>query len=187
MLPKIEPLKTGITNNLNSYYFIWPYYPKRFTVTPEEETYRNSIYAFKDGGGNPLFYEQIGKLVNKIIRLNFEENTEVYLCIIPASTTLKTIARFNKFCAEVVKKSNVINGYDLISNKLDRNPNHMIDGGGDADIIKYITRNDIRNKNIILVDDVITRGRSYDQISQELKKRGAKKIIGFFIGKTTHK
>ena len=187
MLPNINSLSQGITNNQNSYYYLWPYYPTRFDVTEKEQIFRQNIWSFKDGMVPSTFYKKIGEILKEIIDLNFEKNTEVYLCIIPASTSIKTSIRFFRFCNVAVENSNAKNGFDLIMNKTDREATHIVDPGGAVDVLKYITIKDVLNKQIILVDDVITRGRSYDQLSNALQKSGAKRIVGFFIGRTTHK
>ena len=43
-----------------------------------------------------------------------------------------------------------------------------------------------KGKNIILFDDVITSGRSMEQLRARLQKAGANVIGGFSIGKTKH-
>jgi predicted amidophosphoribosyltransferase len=39
----------------------------------------------------------------------------------------------------------------------------------------------IKNRNIILIDDVITTGTTMNEASKTLKDAGAKKVIGFSL------
>ncbi len=44
----------------------------------------------------------------------------------------------------------------------------------------------IQNKNILLVDDILTTGTTLKTTARELKKKGAGKIYGFVMAKTTY-
>lgn len=48
-------------------------------------------------------------------------------------------------------------------------------------VFRVVNQNVIKNRNIILIDDVVTTGATISEIKSELKKNGAKKIITFTI------
>ena len=47
-----------------------------------------------------------------------------------------------------------------------------------------IDKNDVTNQNIILIDDVITRGTTFVRTADKLVENGANQVIGFFLAKT---
>ena len=185
--PAIADLEAAETRAANPYYYILPYVPTRYHATEEEQTYRQIIWDFKNGTHSSKLVEFVAKSLKEIVKSNFGNSNDVYLCIIPASTAEKTKTRFSRFCDAVCKASDLKNGYDIIKNKIDREANHLIEGGGDGDIMKFIEIGDVKGKKIILLDDVTTRGRSYNKVTHALENAGAGKRIGFFIGKTTWK
>lgn len=185
--PEIDSATSAITSKGYPYYYLWPYIPKRFAASEEEQHIRQIIYGFKDGRYHPTLLAYVMRIATEIQKKCFNSSNDVYLCIIPASTAEKTNNRFNKFCADMCTNSGLKNGYSLIGNKEDREAKHLAEDGGADNISKYLVIGDVKNKNIILLDDVITRGRSFNQTSDELKAAGATKIIGLFLGKTTWK
>lgn len=46
----------------------------------------------------------------------------------------------------------------------------------------YAERKIIKDRNVIIIDDVTTTGATMSEISKTLKKAGAKKVIGFALG-----
>jgi predicted amidophosphoribosyltransferase len=44
----------------------------------------------------------------------------------------------------------------------------------------------VRGKNIILIDDVITRGQTFYDTARKLMAAGAASVTGLFLAKTVH-
>lgn len=50
-------------------------------------------------------------------------------------------------------------------------------------IFKIIDENAVRNKNVILIDDIYTTGATLEECTKELKKAGCKTVLGLVIAK----
>jgi ComF family protein len=74
---------------------------------------------------------------------------------------------------DALKKIKETPHQSTLKNKTDRLKN--LNGCFFADIQK------VKNRNIILIDDVITKGTTMNEASKTLKYAGAKKVIGFSI------
>jgi ComF family protein len=94
------------------------------------------------------------------------------------------------FLAQELGRFININWIDVITKTKDIKPQHNISEytqrwnnvKGVFEIKKW-KESLIQNKNIILVDDVMTSGATQSYCSQELKKAGAKKVISVTLGR----
>lgn len=161
------------------YEFIFKYYPVRYEVSEDLKRTRQFIYEFKDGINTKNAADYFIKVIN---------STDLYddwwLCIIPASTRLKSEIRFKNFCDYVCMKTRLNNGYSLITNRNDRDASHL---QKDREIInrdETIRFGEVKGKKIILFDDVFTTGKSYKWTSNKLKQLGVRKVYGIFLSKT---
>lgn len=98
-----------------------------------------------------------------------------WLCIIPASTKEKTETRFKIFCDTLCDKTELKNGYLLLSNKSDREAAHLTEDRRLVNIIDSINFGDVRGKKILLFDDVYTTGRSFLEVARKLSRLGQMK------------
>lgn len=163
------------------------YYPKIHypdnKLTEQEIAFRQFIWAFKNGNNS----EAVGKIVAELIvkKFGFEKIQESGLCIIPASTAQKTEVRFKTFSQTVEEFSGIKNGYQCIVNSVNRNAGHIF--GKVHNVLKYVSIQCKFTREIFLFDDIITRGKTFTTIANELVKNGAPKITGIFLGKTSYK
>lgn len=161
--------------------YCFEYYPKnRYPfVLHEDELNRKSVWNFKDG------HYSIGLMkVKEFIDGNFtsEQMRNLVLCVIPASTRYKNEVRYKVLCQKVSEALDITNGYNFITINFDRSDsrNHK-----SADTIGNLSfSNEVYGKDIVLFDDITTRGTSFVQIATELKRKGARSVYGFFLGKT---
>ena len=169
------------------WYALWHYYPvKRFpneSLSSIDLTNRYQTFEFKDGT-NP---EKFAKLLSVAMKEKFGDSVlkNKTLLIVPASNKMKTERRFELFCAKLSTYTGVKNGYGFLSNNnIERLPVHQ---GGDRTkgITSFIKLNEsVNNKELIIIDDVRTSGKSSNDVFQLLKANGAKSIIFIYFGKT---
>lgn len=169
-------------------YYIDDYYAK-FTYTDEEITpyqrvFRETIWKFKDGENRFVF--TLSSCLNNKFGSEFLKNQT--LAFIPASTKEKTKTRFQNFAEKVCRETGMSNGFGLIQSKLDREPKHISGVSNSLPFNERINLNpNLKDKSIILVDDIYNTGRSFREMASELKSVGAKSVIGVFLGKNVKK
>lgn len=169
------------------WYALWQYFPvNRFpasSLSTEDLNHRNLTFDFKDGVNPDKFAEILSSAINKTFD-SFNLKNKI-LIIIPASNKIKTEVRFKKFCEKLCSLTGLTNGYDiLVNNDENRIPVHK---GGDRNksIISAIKlKTSINGKELIIIDDVRTSGKSSNDVNELLIKNGAKSTTFIYVGKT---
>ena len=164
------------------YYFFYHYYPTRFTdISNASRNVRGLIYDFKDG-------KRHGNVVNILsqkLRSTFNKEDFKHLCFvcIPASTKSKNDARYESFSNDLCYELGMMNGFKhirVIEDKIS-----VREGGSFVSSNLYDIDTDFfRDKNVILFDDVVTRGRSMQVFKELLENNGATVICALSIGRT---
>ena len=158
------------------------YYPKgKYTrLSSIDASNRQSIISFKEGD-----YYQAVQLVSDFIKGHFwkSQMKKWTLCVIPASTAEKTERRFKTFCEEVSTETGITNGYGLVRRDADRIDSRKEKKADTLEGLTFATEG-IIGRNILLFDDITTRGLSFLQIADNLVSAGANHVIGFFLGKS---
>ena len=164
------------------YNYIMEYLPKRYSATTKQKNDREIIYDFKNG------YCSLG-LINTIIEYIKEIKKELggnnwRVCFIPASTHHKTACRYQKLATCIEKETGIACDYHTILPIQDQESGHIT--GKKANPAKNFTikTSDVDGKNIILIDDVITRGMTFMQTTNKLIRNGANMVRGLFLAKT---
>jgi ATP-dependent DNA helicase RecQ len=171
-------------------FFYYQYFPVKYDgdATSEQlniiRQIRKLVFNFKDGiTGSEIGYE-MGEDVYQY-DLN-QPRSSWYLCIIPASDPDKTRRRFKNFCESFCQKSNLNNGFNLICTNSERDELKKAIDRRNIDILSSISFGDVRNKRILLFDDVVTTGRSFSKIAERLIELGAIEVKGLFLARTFH-
>jgi phosphoribosylpyrophosphate synthetase len=177
-----------ISNHCGTYFYIAlnNYYPTRFQDAPNEVwNVRKNIWNFKDGDIIHSIYSRVKIMLANVNEINRVNNLKMNLIFIPipASTNEKNTIRYRRFCSEVCKNLNIENGYNAINIKQDR---EALKGSIGANKILNLSFNTelFRDKTVILFDDVKTTGASFEQVGRALENKGARNIIGMFLGET---
>jgi hypothetical protein len=165
---------------MNNYYYLIEYLPQRYSATPEQESNRHKVYAFKNGS---IDEGTIQSFVDKVKAIANDES-EWTICFIPASSSAKTNSRFEKLSRALeqrtsckVERNAIFNSYDKDSGYLNGKTSNPTEGFG------YNT-GCIKGRKIILIDDVITRGTTFNDCSSYLMRNGANTVVGLFLAKT---
>ena len=190
---KLHLPESNMSSQIIPVYFKKYYCPRNRYDDNELEhvqlVFRNFIYQFKEGYYIQDSANTISNMIHQIIDDNNEKENIVFIPI-PASSKEKTEQRFKEFSKLVANKVGCIDGYGIFYNKKYRKPKRLFDDGTDLDesnFNEYIGINksiDLKEKDIILFDDIFTTGNSLKLYSAKLKKMGVNNIIGVFFGRT---
>ncbi|WP_048059109.1 hypothetical protein [Methanococcus vannielii] len=103
---------------------------------------------------------------------------------IPASTKFKTKNRYELFSKLVSKRTGVYNGFNLIERTRNSFPKH----GGGFGCSEYFALDfkvsSLKNRPVILFDDLYVYGETIDFISRKLKMKEVNHVECLFLGKT---
>lgn len=167
-----------------TYTYLMEYVPVRFHATIAQEEDRRTVYSFKDGHSSDYILNKIVACVQEIKNKVLGERTRV--CFIPASTSFKTIQRYKELSARIVRETGCPCSINTITKQIDEESGHIVGKKLNPAADFDINRPDVAGMNIILIDDVITRGRTFCFTADKLINNGAKRVYGLFLAKTIH-
>lgn len=179
-----QPLKPFKLHGIPVVYY-GHYFPFRYNalISRKQRHFCQSLYDFKSGDahGIDFFKECLSAL--KL------DNEKFHIMFMPCSNDIKYLQRFKRLnwyiCA---------NRHDLTSGLHDidiyepRDSLHSAKGR-DKRILKknYCITRDIKDKRVIIVDDVLTTGQSVMDYKAEIERMGGKVVGAVFYGKTVSK
>lgn len=175
------------------YKFIFPYYPK--DRIPENDLNNNDdislyyaehgnqrlVWNFKDGkeGARRFLEEEISRmLTSKFEKQDFKWLT--FVCL-PASTRMTNALRYQAFSESICKRLGMRNGFDHIKITKEKTPSHL--GGEDKAEFSF-DKDFFNNANVILFDDIVTKGETMKNFISIMKKHNARVMCCMSIGKT---
>lgn len=166
------------------YSSILEYIPKRYVgLSIKQQQDRQAVYSFKDGNC-PIYAKEL--MVNLIKSIISSNSSSWVVCFIPASTKDKHFRRYGAL-------SNYLNNHlpcpayvDGIDVAYDRESGYM--SGKTADPTDNMVFNSSRfiGKKVILIDDVRTRGVTFEKTADKLISNGAASVYGVFLAQTIH-
>ena len=176
-----------------TYKYLLRYYPITcdFEATDEEWEDRYRVWNFKydpQRVSKEEHEEAMAWVLNhaqSVLVEEFGRESLPYLTMvcIPASSMTTTELRYSEFSNKFCNASGMTNAYSHIRVTQDATPKHL--GGNGQAFLKY-DEDFFQNKNVILFDDVITRGNSMLRMKAKMEELGATVIAGLTIGKTFH-
>lgn len=195
---KALPSKVSSWNTLfgNFHYtYLLRYFPTTcdFEATESEWEDRYTVWNFKNTPGKTSLREHlkaldtvIPKVKSKLIS-TFGRSAlkHITLVCIPASTAIKTEARYKEFSRRLCDETGMANAYwymDVVSSSAEK----KFGGSGISTDNVEFDSNFFRGRYIILFDDVITKGESMLRFKRKMEELGAIVLGGISIGKTTH-
>lgn len=159
------------------------YLPMKYEANPREWQIRRLIWDFKDGKRSL----QVAEIVARKIRETFGSMTEkIVFCCVPASSNEKNVKRYKDFSDEVCRLAGTINAFDHISVEGERLAVHEYNGTKTVKNAQAINFEEafFKGTQVLIFDDVITRGFSYARFACALEAFGAYVLGGFFLGRT---
>lgn len=168
------------------------YYPTNcdWNASEDEWEVRNLIWDFKANPNRPQPESEIRfrheRAMNKVLPLfkkvmshYFGSNTsKLTLVCIPSSKKIVTERRYKDFSHELCSITGMDNGYDYISVLHEGEAKHL---GGTTQAQISIDGSFFRDRYIVLLDDVITSGKSMEMTKNLLEQAGAHVIAGLSI------
>ena len=165
---------------MNTYQYLKDYLPVRYQANAQQLADRQTCYNFKDGYLND---EVKSGFLNKIQEITNGEKTGWDICFIPASTKSKTQTRYKKL-AEAIQASGYKVAIDAIYNEHDHEAGHLTGKTGNPIEGFGFNTSGIAGKKIIVIDDIITRGKTFQMVAEKLMAMGATTVTGLFLAKT---
>ena len=165
---------------MNNYQYLKEYLPVRYQANAQQLADRQTCYNFKDGYLND---EVKSGFLNKIQEITNGEKTGWAICFIPASTKSKT-QNHNKKLAEAIQASGYKVAIDAIYNEHDHEAGHLTGKTGNPIEGFGFNTSGIAGKKIIVIDDIITRGKTFQMVAEKLMAMGATTVTGLFLAKT---
>lgn len=165
---------------MNNYHYLKDYLPVRYQANAQQLADRQTCYNFKDGNIND---EVKSGFLNKIQEITNGEKTGWAICFIPASTKSKTQTRYKKL-AEAIQASGYMVAIDAIYNEHDHEAGHLTGKTGNPIEGFGFNTSGIAGKKIIVIDDIITRGKTFQMVAEKLLSMGATTVTGLFLAKT---
>ena len=165
---------------MNTYQYLKDYLPVRYQANAQQLADRQTCYNFKDGNIND---EVKSGFLNKIQEITNGEKTGWDICFIPASTKSKTQTRYKKL-AEAIQASGYKVAIDAIYNEHDHEAGHLTGKTGNPIEGFGFNTSGIAGKKIIVIDDIITRGKTFQMVAEKLMAMGATTVTGLFLAKT---
>lgn len=171
------------------YVFLYYYVPvkyqydKEYSFTQEVETSCHKIWNFKDGIDQEWAINAVAEvLALRPYSYNGKFNPRLTFVCIPASTISSNNLRFKHFASEICEKLCLNNGFDHIKIVKEKTPKHL--SGVESETELEIDPVFFAGKDIILFDDVVTKGHSMQKLMQKLQAVNAKTVLCLSLGKT---
>lgn len=162
--------------------YAFEYLPKRYSATPTQRTDRSIVYDFKNTGiCHSKFLNFFSETINQLVG---NKKSEYVICFIPASSQDNTLRRYRPLARYLEQLTGVKPSLKAIKRIQDKEPDHWNGKSGNPLDGISVDASCFRGKKVILVDDVLTRGRTFCTIANELMDRGAVDVYGLFIAKT---
>ena len=167
--------------------FFLKYYPLRIkNVGLEERAARQLVWDFKDGN----YYEEVAQMTaNRLMEVFGDRVRDIVFSCVPASTTERHELRYKGFSRRVCQLSGAMNGYEHVRVTNDRLEVHRNRRKKDVEIAENVSYDAdfFKGKQILVFDDIITRGYSYARFANRLEMCGAEVLGVFFLGKTFYR
>ena len=176
--PPLKPFKLHGTRVV----FYGYYYPSRYKafLNDEQQAFCRSIYQFKEGKNHGIEFFKV--CLNALAA----DGKPYHIMFMPCSTDVKYYQRFNRLSWYIhTHCPNLTLGLGNIEVFEPRESLHEAKGHESRILERnYRIIGDIKGKEIIIVDDVLTTGQSMTDYKEEIERCGGKVVAAIFYGKT---
>lgn len=162
--------------------FYGHYYPSRYKdlLDDEQRAFCRSIYQFKQGEihGIEFFKACMAALQT--------ERKSYHIMFMPCSNWIKYEQRFKRLDWYIGKhRPELTSGLYDVDVSEPRESLHEAKGGENRILERnYSIMRNIKGKEIIIIDDVLTTGQSVADYKEEIERCGGKVVAAIFFGKT---
>ena len=158
--------------------------PTRYSASERDWDNRHAVWNFKGGSCSLAVLNDLVKNVNQIV--GGQRKSDYVICFIPASTKSKTKTRYASVAQRLASITGVEATLSAITKTVDSASGYLSGKSCDPTADFSFNANLFRGKTVILIDDVITRGRTFCDTAEKLMSRGASEVIGLFVAKTVN-
>ena len=151
------------------------------------QTYRQLVYDFKDGRSHEAVAQMTAA---RMIDEHGSRCSQLVFIPVPASSVRKNEIRYMDFCKRVCELTGAINGYDHVrvcGERLAIHENRKAEKEIRKVSVIEFDEEWFKEKDVIVFDDVITRGISFGIYANQLESFGANVIEGIFLARTHYK
>lgn len=164
---------------------LYSYIPQRFQrrATFEEQDICRMIIGFKDGR-NVYTRWAAGQFSKALAAMDL---TDTVIVCIPASTKYAHVRRWKRFSQLLCRQTGAIDGFSHIEVCAGRKRAHITGEYELATNIKHLVNIDtdfFRGKNVLVIDDIYTTGRSSEAFISAIEATGAHVRMAMFLAKT---
>lgn len=164
--------------------YLLEYIPVRYQGLSDKQLQdRKDVFDFKDGRAPASVSSGMLSKIRNIVSGN---PSQWVVCFIPASTRDKTYNRFTPLATRISEETGCSVRIDAVVNSVDTVSGHIAGKSKNPTANFIIDPKSVNGKKIILIDDVITRGRTFDDTADKLIRAGALTVQGLFVAKTIH-
>ena len=150
------------------------------SASEEQKKERQICYDFNNG----ILSEEVKiQFLEKIKQIIGADKEFWLVCFIPAFSAAKTKRRFGSL-ASVIREEGYNVSIDAIYNKYDRPPMSVTRGTKNPIESFGVKQEEVAQKKILLIDDIITRGETFSRLGKALEDMGATTIVGLFLAQT---
>ena len=167
-----------------SYFYTREYLPTRYSASESDWENRRAVWNFKDGACSPSVLSDLTRYVNSIVGSG--RKSDYVICFIPASTRAKTENRYASVARQLTARTDVEATLFAITKTVDSAAGHLSGKSGDPTADFSFNSSYFRGKKVILIDDVITRGKTFGDTARKLIANGANTVTGLFVAKTVN-
>lgn len=164
-------------------YNYFEYVPMKFKANENEQKVRRLVFDFKNG---KTWARDIVTTYTANLLMNRDgANNTVFVCV-PASNAMDTTRRYKIFCETVCKRTGLQNGFSFISVYGSRTKKHNIKQGMAREDNRMVVVDSefFKGKNVIIFDDLITRGIDSGIFARMIEKQGGHVLGGMFLART---
>jgi ATP-dependent DNA helicase RecQ len=159
------------------------YLPVRYSANSRQISNRQAVYDFKDGRCIDYIFNAFVKHI--LSEIDWRDKSDYLICFIPASTGKKTIRRYSNLARKLNAATGVKASLSAIKRCVDQEAGHLTGKKNNPlDGLKF-NPSEFRGKKVFLIDDVITRGRTFDSTANKLMEYGADDVTGLFVAMTS--
>ena len=162
---------------------LFEYLPVRYNASYSEQQDRKEVYRFKDGDYSRRVLNGLESEIRSIVGYN---PSSWVVAFIPASTSSRTRCKYQTLAKELARDLNVVVSLDAIYNVYDRESTMSTGKVSDPTAPFGFRSSEFDGKKVILIDDVITTGRSFNRCAEKLVANGARTVHGLFVAKTVN-
>ena len=164
------------------------YIPKAYRelATEEEKNFSEWVINFKDGQKAQL-KEGAQMVISKLRQWYGDKARELVVVPVPCSSMAQYRFRFSYFCvvvANTLGQANSMQHVTILGKRTaaHRNPAHTVVKEDNYEV--QVDGEFFKGKKVVIVDDIISSGRTADDFAKMLEEAGAEVKGGIFFAKT---